>query len=191
MRDGLDRARSKEGTPPPALIERKPRIGLAWQILIGLVVGIAVGVVLNRFPQMCDSVVTGFLQPAGDIFIRLIKMVVVPIVFTSMVAGIAGVGDGRSLGRIGLKTLVYFEVVTTIAIVLGLVLGNVLQPGVGTDMSQLGHTDISHLQQATQTQGHHGFMSLLLNIIPDNVVASMGRGDLLPVIFFSVVVVFF
>ena len=78
-------------TPPAEHIERKPRIGLAWQILIGLVVGIAVGVVLNPFPQMRDSVVTGFLQPAGDIFIRLIKMVVVPIVFTSMVAGIAGV----------------------------------------------------------------------------------------------------
>jgi proton glutamate symport protein len=171
---------------PAQHVERKPRIGLAWQIVIGLIVGIAVGVVLNRFPQLRDSAVNGFLQPAGDIFIRLIKMVVVPIVFTSMVVGIAGVGDGRSLGRIGLKTLVYFEVVTTIAIVLGLVLGNVLQPGAGTDLSKLGHADISHLQQATQTQAHHGFMSLLLNIIPDNVIASMGRGDLLPVIFFSV-----
>ncbi|MFM0645974.1 glutamate/aspartate:proton symporter GltP [Paraburkholderia bryophila] len=174
-------------TAPAEHTARKPRVGLAWQILIGLIVGIVVGVVLNHFPQQRESVVTGLLQPAGDIFIRLIKMVVVPIVFTSMVVGIAGVGDGRSLGRIGLKTLIYFEVITTIAIVLGLVLGNVLQPGVGTDMSQLGHTDIARFQQTSQqTQGHHGFMALLLNIIPDNIITSMGRGDLLPVIFFSV-----
>jgi proton glutamate symport protein len=174
-------------TPQAERVQRKPRIGLAWQILIGLVVGIAVGLVLNRFPEYREAAISGFLQPAGDIFIRLIKMVVVPIVFTSMVMGIAGVGDGRSLGRIGLKTLIYFEVVTTIAIVLGLVLGNVLHPGLGTDLSQLGHTDISRYQQTSQqTQGHHGFMALLLSIIPDNIVMAMGRGDLLPVIFFSV-----
>ncbi len=174
-------------TPQSDRVECKPRVGLAWQIVIGLVVGIAVGLVLNRFPQFRESAINGLLQPAGDIFIRLIKMVVVPIVFTSMVMGIAGVGDGRSLGRIGLKTLVYFEVVTTIAIVLGLVLGNVLHPGLGTDLSQLGHTDISRYQQTSQqTQGHHGFMALLLSTIPDNIVMAMGRGDLLPVIFFSV-----
>src|ERR1700743_2222824 len=97
-------------TPQADRAERKPRVGLAWQILIGLVVGIAVGLVLNRFPEFRESAINGLLQPAGDIFIRLIKMVVVPIVFTSMVMGIAGVGDGRSLGRIGLKTLIYFEV---------------------------------------------------------------------------------
>ena len=174
-------------TSQPERTERKPRVGLAWQIAIGLVVGIAVGLILNRFPAFRESAISGVLQPAGDIFIRLIKMVVVPIVFTSMVMGIAGVGDGRSLGRIGLKTFVYFEIVTTIAIVLGLILGNVLHPGLGTDLSQLGHTDISRYQQATQqTQAHHGFMALLLGIIPDNVVMAMGRGDLLPVIFFSV-----
>ncbi|MBN3786630.1 glutamate/aspartate:proton symporter GltP [Burkholderia sp. Ac-20353] len=166
--------------------ERKPRVGLAWQIVIGLVVGIATGLVLNRFPPLRDAAVSGFLQPAGDIFIKLIRMIVVPIVFTSMVIGIAGVGDGKSLGRIGLKTLVYFEVVTTIAIVLGLVIGNVLQPGVGTDLSQLGHADISRYQQATQqVQAHHGLMALVLGVIPDNIVASMAKGDLLPVIFFS------
>jgi proton glutamate symport protein len=174
-------------TPQPDRVARKPRIGLAWQIVIGLMAGIAVGLVLNHFPGYREATINGFLQPAGDIFIRLIKMVVVPIVFTSMVMGIAGVGDGRSLGRIGLKTLVYFEVVTTIAIVLGLVLGNLLHPGLGTDLSQLGHTDISRYQQTSQqTQGHHGFMALLLSIIPDNIIMAMGRGDLLPVIFFSV-----
>ena len=174
-------------SPPVNHIERKPRVGLAWQILIGLVIGVATGLVLNHFPQMRDATISGLLQPAGDIFIKLIKMIVVPIVFTSMVVGIAGVGDGKSFGRIGLKTLVYFEVITTIAILLGLILGNVLQPGVGTDMSQLGHADISRYQQATQqVQGHHGLMTLVLGVIPDNILASMAKGDLLPVIFFSV-----
>jgi proton glutamate symport protein len=168
-------------------VARKWRVGLAWQILIGLLIGIATGLVLNHFPQSRDAVISGLLQPAGDIFIKLIKMIVVPIVFTSMVIGIAGVGDGKSLGRIGVKTLVYFEVITTIAIVLGLVLGNVLQPGVGTDIAQLGHTDISRYQQTTQqVQGSHGLMALLLGAIPDNIIASMAKGDLLPVIFFSV-----
>jgi proton glutamate symport protein len=174
-------------SPPVAHAARKPRVSLAWQILIGLVIGIATGLVLNHFPQWREDAIAGFLQPAGDIFIKLIRMIVVPIVFTSMVIGIAGVGDGKSLGRIGLKTLLYFEVVTTIAIVLGLIIGNVLQPGIGTDMSQLGHTDISRYQQATQQiQGHHGLMALVLGVIPDNVIASMAKGDLLPVIFFSV-----
>ncbi|WP_233342889.1 glutamate/aspartate:proton symporter GltP [Burkholderia cepacia] len=173
--------------PPVAHVERKPRIGLAWQIVIGLGIGILIGLALNRFPQLREEAITGVLQPAGDIFIKLIKMIVVPIVFTSMVVGIAGVGDSRSFGRIGLKTLVYFEVITTIAILLGLVLGNVLQPGVGTNMSQLGHADISRYQQATQqVQGHHGLMALVLGVIPDNIVASMAKGDLLPVILFSV-----
>ncbi|VWB71511.1 cation:dicarboxylate symporter family transporter [Burkholderia lata] len=172
--------------PPAEPAARKPRVGLAWQIVIGLVAGIAAGLVLNRFPQLRDAAVSGFLQPAGDIFIKLIRMIVVPIVFTSMVIGIAGVGDGKSLGRIGLKTLVYFEAVTTVAIVLGLVIGNVLQPGVGTDLSQLGHADLSHYQQAAQqAQAHHGLMALVLGVIPDNIVASMAKGDLLPVIFFS------
>ena len=170
-----------EGAPP------KPHLGLAWQIVIGLAVGIAGGYALNHFPQIRDGVVTELLQPAGDMFIKLIRMIVVPIVFTSMVIGIAGVGDGKTLGRIGFKTLVYFEIITTIAIVLGLVIGNVLQPGTGTDMAQLAHTDISRYQQITQqVQGHHGFMTLVLSIVPDNILASMAKGDLLPVIFFSV-----
>jgi proton glutamate symport protein len=162
----------------------RPRSGLAWQILIGLIFGIAVGLLLNHYSQWRDSVTTGLLQPAGDVFIRMVKMVVVPIVFTSMVAGIAGVGDGRSLGRIGVKTLIYFEVITTIAIMLGLLIGNVLQPGKGVDVSQLVHGDVTHLEQVSSA--HHGLAGLLVNIVPENILASMARGDLLPVIFFSV-----
>ncbi|WP_186118326.1 cation:dicarboxylate symporter family transporter [Burkholderia gladioli] len=185
MDTAVDNPPAPPAQPVPPTV-RRPRLGLAWQIVIGMALGIAAGLLLNRFPSLREAAVTGFLQPAGDIFIKLIRMIVVPIVFTSMVIGIAGVGDGKSLGRIGLKTLIYFEVVTTIAIVLGLLIGNLLQPGVGTDLSRLGHVDISGYQQATrQVQGHHGLMALLLGVIPDNIVASMAKGDLLPVIFFS------
>lgn len=163
------------------------RIGLAWQIVIGLVVGIIGGITLSHYPDIRNAAINNYIQPAGDLFIKLIKMVVVPIVFTSMVVGIAGVGDGKSLGRIGLKTIVYFEIITTIAIILGLVFGNILQPGVGADISQLGHADISKFQRAAASAGeHHGFMHLILGIIPENILASMARGDLLPVLFFSV-----
>ena len=163
------------------------RLGLAWQIALGLVIGVVAGVVLSHYPETRSSVITEYFQPAGDLFIRMIKMVVVPIVFTSMVVGIAGVGDGKSLGRIGLKTIIYFEIITTIAIVLGLVFGNILQPGAGTDISQLGHADVSKFQQAAAGAAQsHGFMSLILGIIPENILASMSRGELLPVLFFSV-----
>lgn len=163
------------------------RLGLAWQIAIGLAVGILAGLLLNRYPELRQEAIAGYLQPAGDLFIKLIKMIVVPIVFTSMVVGIAGVGDGKSLGRIGLKTLIYFEVITTIAIVIGLVFGNVFQPGAGTDIAQLGAADISRFQNAaSQPAATHSFMQMVLAIVPDNIFSSMAKGDLLPVIFFSV-----
>jgi proton glutamate symport protein len=171
----------------PQSDRQKRKIGLAFQIAIGLFIGIIIGIALNHYPSLRASVVTDYLQPAGDVFIRLIKMIVVPIVFTSMVVGIAGVGDGKSLGRIGVKTLVYFEIITTIALIMGLVIGNLLHPGVGTDISQLGHADISKFQHGVEQAGaHHGIMSMVLAIIPENVIASMARGDLLPIIFFSV-----
>lgn len=166
----------------------RTRMSLAWQIAIGLVIGIVTGLILHRTSaHFRELAVANFLQPAGDIFVKLVKMVVVPVVFTSMVVGVAGVGDGKTLGRIGLKTLIYFEVITTIAIVIGLIVGNVMQPGAGTDMSQLGHTDVAAIAQSTKTFSEHsGVMKILTGIIPDNIFAAMAKGDLLPVIFFSI-----
>jgi proton glutamate symport protein len=128
------------------------------------------------------------LTPAGDIFIHLIKMIVVPIVISTLVVGIAGVGDAKQLGRIGAKTIIYFEVITTVAIVLGITLANVFQPGTGIDMSQLAAVDISKYQNTTaEVQSHaHGLMGTILSLVPTNIVASMAKGDMLPIIFFSV-----
>ncbi|BBG29181.1 cation:dicarboxylate symporter family transporter [Zymobacter palmae] len=162
-------------------------IGLAWQIAIGLVIGIGTGLLLNAHPAMRAIIVVDYLQPAGDLFIKLIKMIVVPIVFTSMIVGIAGTGDGKSLGRIGLKTIVYFEIITTLAIVFGLIFGLAFQPGSNTDISQLAHVNMSHVHALENTAtAPHGIMALILGIVPDNIISAMGRGDLLPIIFFSI-----
>jgi len=108
------------------------KIGLAWQIFIGLILGIIVGVIFYG-----NSSVQGFLQPIGDIFIRLIKMIVIPIVVSSLIVGVAGIGDIKQLGKLGGITLLYFEIITTIAIILGLLVGNVVKPGVGVDIHSL------------------------------------------------------
>lgn len=166
---------------------KKAKLSLAWQILIGLVLGIALGALLDHFSADKGWWISNILQPAGDIFIRLIKMIVVPIVVASLVVGIAGVGDAKKLGRIGLKTILYFEIVTTIAIVVGLVLANVFQPGAGIDMSSLGTADISKYMATTaEVQHDHAFIATILNLIPSNIFAALARGDMLPIIFFSV-----
>ncbi|WP_397452967.1 glutamate/aspartate:proton symporter GltP [Pseudomonas sp. NA-150] len=165
----------------------KAKLSLAWQIVIGLLLGIAVGALLNHFSADKAWWIGSVLQPTGDVFIRLIKMIVIPIVISSLIVGIAGVGDGKKLGRIGLKTMIYFEVITTLAIIVGLILANLFQPGHGIDMSLLGTTDISQYEKTTsEVQANHAFISTLLNLVPSNVFASIVRGDMLPIIFFSV-----
>ena len=132
--------------------------------------------------------VSNILSPAGDIFIRLIKMIVIPIVISTLIVGIAGVGDAKKLGRIGLKTIIYFEVITTVAIIVGITLANVFQPGHGIDMSTLATVDISQYEKTTEQvqSGSHSLVSTILALIPSNLFASMAKGDILPIIFFSV-----
>lgn len=164
------------------------KISLAWQILIALFLGIIVGAILHNQAESREWLVGNILSPAGDIFIRLIKMIVVPIVISTLIVGIAGVGDAKKLGRIGLKTIIYFEVVTTVAIVVGITLANVFQPGTGIDMSTLSAVDISQYEKTTEIvqSGTHSLVGTILSLIPANVFASMARGDMLPIIFFSV-----
>jgi len=164
------------------------KISLAWQILTALVLGIIVGAVLHNQPDNREWLVANILSPAGDIFIHLIKMIVVPIVISSLIVGIAGVGDAKKLGRIGVKTILYFEVITTIAIVVGITLANVFQPGTGIDMSTLATVDISKYEATTaEVQGGpHSLVTTILSLIPQNIFASMAKGDMLPIIFFSV-----
>jgi proton glutamate symport protein len=161
----------------------KPRIALVWQIMIGLLAGIAIGALLHRFPESRPWLVDNLLQPAGDIFIKLMKMIVVPIVFSCMVVGIAGHGDGKSLGRIGVKSLTYFFSITTLAIIVGLVIGNLLKPGAGTDLASLKAAAIT---LPTSSGAGHGLGQIIVGIIPDNVINAMAQGSLLSVLFFAV-----
>jgi proton glutamate symport protein len=157
------------------------RISLAWQIFIGLALGITVGAIFYGNPHVAE-----FLQPIGTIFIRLIKMIVIPIVVSSIIVGVAGVGDMKSLGKLGGKTLLYFEIITTIAIFLGLLFGNVFHPGTGVDRSQLTKTDINSYVETAETTQTHSMVDTFVNIVPTNIIQSLASGDMLAIIFFSV-----
>lgn len=167
---------------------KKFKFTLAWQIVAALILGIIVGAVLHNQEESRVWLVSNILSPAGDIFIRLIKMIVIPIVISTLIVGIAGVGDAKKLGRIGLKTIIYFEVITTVAIIVGITLANVFQPGHGIDMSTLATVDISQYEKTTEQvqSGSHCLVSTILALIPSNLFASMAKGDILPIIFFSV-----
>ena len=164
------------------------KISLAWQILIALILGVVVGAILHNQPEIKDAAVNNVLKPLGQIFISLIKMIVIPIVFSTLILGIAGVVSTKSLGRLGFKTILYFEIITTIAIIVGLVAANIFQPGAGVDMSVLVKTDISQYQHTTQeVESHsHGIIQTILSLIPTNIISSMAHGEMLPVIFFAV-----
>ena len=168
------------------------KFSLAWQILFAMVLGILLGSYLHYHSDSRDWLVVNLLSPAGDIFIHLIKMIVVPIVISTLVVGIAGVGDAKQLGRIGAKTIIYFEVITTVAIILGITLANVFQPGAGVDMSQLATVDISKYQSTTEAvqSSSHGIMGTILSLVPTNIVASMAKGEMLPIIFFLIIGLF-
>ncbi|PID14733.1 glutamate:protein symporter [Sporosarcina sp. P34] len=157
------------------------KLSLAYQILIGLVLGIAVGAIFYGNPS-----VERYLQPIGTMFINMIKMIVVPIIISTLVIGVAGTGDIKKLGKLGGKTLIYFEIVTTIAIIVGLMSANIFKPGDGIDMSSLEKGDISQYVQTTEEVQNGGFMDVLVGIVPSNIVDSMANGDMLPIIFFSV-----
>ncbi|MCG8709132.1 glutamate/aspartate:proton symporter GltP [Brenneria sp. 4F2] len=164
------------------------KVSLAWQILIALILGIVLGAILHNQPESRQWLISNILSPAGDIFIRLIKMIVVPIVIATLIVGIAGVGDAKKLGRIGVKTIVYFEIVTTLAIILGITLANVFQPGSGIDMSILTAVDISQYEKTTEhvQNGSHSLVGTVLSLIPPNIFSAMANGEMLPIIFFSV-----
>ena len=160
---------------------KKQKISLATQILIGLILGIVVGAIFYG-----NANVQTYLQPIGDIFLNLIKMIVVPIIISTLIVGVAGTGDMKQLGRLGGKTLIYFEIITTIAIVVGLLAANIFQPGAGIDMSQLEQSDISSYVETTEQQEAKSTFQIIVDIVPKNVVSAMAEGDMLAIIFFSV-----
>jgi aerobic C4-dicarboxylate transport protein len=125
------------------------------------------------------------MKPLGDGFIKLVRMLIAPIVFSTVVVGIAQVGALRDIGRIGLRSIVYFEVVSTIALLIGLIVVNVLKPGsgIGFDPSTANLNAVSAYTTASQ---HLSTTDFLLNVIPDTVIGAFARGDVLQVLLFSI-----
>jgi len=148
---------------------------LSLQILVAMLVGSLVGYL---WPQSADS-----LRPLGDLFIRLVRMIVAPIIFCTVVHGIASVGEAKRVGRVAIKTLIYFEIVTTIALVLGLLVVNLWAPGANmhVDAATLGNQ--AEVQQDTRPVGYGEF---LVSLVPTSAVGAFAEGDVLPVLFFSV-----
>ncbi|MEO7521498.1 MAG: dicarboxylate/amino acid:cation symporter [Gemmatimonas sp.] len=148
---------------------------LTAQVLFAVACGVALGVLA---PDTAKS-----LKPLGDTFINLVKMVITPVIFLTIVHGIASMADLRKLGRVGGKALLYFELVSTLALAIGLIVVNVTQPGSGLDASSVKAGDVSAYTKAGAGQGT---LEFLLHIVPSNVVAAFASGELLPVVFFSV-----
>ncbi|PUA35634.1 glutamate/aspartate:proton symporter GltP [Paenibacillus elgii] len=152
---------------------------LTVQVLIAIVLGILIG---QFFPSFGVQ-----LKVLGDMFVKLIKMVIAPIVFFTIVIGFANMGDMKKIGRIGGKALLYFEIITTFAMAIGIAVMYLVRPGSGMDVSKVGANaaDVAkYAKQAAETP--HGFMDFLLSVIPDSVVGALAKGDMLPVLLFSV-----
>ena len=159
-------------SPPAARRFRFPSV--TTQIFIGLLVGIAVGYVWPSFGVS--------IKPLADTFLRMIKMIIAPLLFATLVVGIAGTGDVKAMGRIGLKALVYFEIATTIALFLGLGLVNWFQPGTGLSVPiGAGAADVAAL--ATRQQSA---WDILLHLFPTSIFDAMARGDILQLVVFSI-----
>src|SRR5262252_10509426 len=163
--------RSQSASAATARPSRLPSV--TTQIFIGLVLGIAVG---SLFPSFGVAI-----KPLADVFLRMIKMIIAPLLFSTLVVGIAGTGDLKAMGRIGLKAIVYFEVATTIALVLGLVLVNLFKPGAGVTLPTGADTSTA----AAMAQNQQHAWDILLHMFPTSVIDAMARGDILQVVVFS------
>jgi proton glutamate symport protein len=148
--------------------------GITTQIFIGLALGIVVGYLWPRFGVS--------VHPLADAFLRMIKMIIAPLLFSTLVVGIAGTGDMRAMGRIGLKAIVYFELATTIALFLGLALVNLARPGVGLAVP-LGGANASAAAALAANEQHA--WDIFLHLFPTSVVDAMARGDILQLVVFS------
>jgi len=161
-----------------ATLGRRP---LYTTLYFQVITGILVGVLLGYFRPALGAA----MKPLGDAFIKLIRMMIAPIIFSTVVVGIAKMGHIREVGRIGLKALLYFEAVSTIALVIGLVVVNIVKPGAGVnaDPSALDAGAVSAYTSGAQ---HLSTVDFLMNVIPATVVDAFARGDILQVLFFSV-----
>src|SRR2546427_5747911 len=150
---------------------------LHFQVLVAIIAGILLG---QFYPRLGEQ-----MKPLGDGFIKLIRMMIAPIIFLTVVVGIANVSDLRQLGRVGVKALLYFEVVTTLALVIGLIVVKTVQPGAGVN-ANAATLDTKSIQQYTSPNKATHTVDFLLNIIPETVVDAFAKGEILQVLFIAI-----
>jgi aerobic C4-dicarboxylate transport protein len=146
------------------------------QVLIAILIGVLVG---WKFPDIATN---DWIKALGDGFIKLIRMVIAPIIFCTVVSGISHIQDAKKVGRVGIKALVYFEVVSSFALIIGLIMGNLIQVGHGLAAKPDAAAVASYVDQAKAQKS----VDFVLNIIPDSVVGALARGDILQVLLFAI-----
>lgn len=160
----------------------KKKMGLTSKIFIGLILGIVFGIILNKMPSnnIRDVVlIGGILKVIGKVFINGIKMLVVPLVFVSLVCGASAIGDVKKLGRVGVKTMAFYITTTAVAITIAILVGKMINPGIGLDLS--------HIVKQEPTIGQtKPLTDVIIAMVPENPIASMATGDMLPIIVFSI-----
>jgi aerobic C4-dicarboxylate transport protein len=154
---------------------------LYFQVLTAIVLGILLG---HFYPQLGEQ-----MKPLGDGFVKMIKMLIAPIIFCTVVHGIASMEDMKKVGRVGLKALVYFEVLTTLALIVGLIVVNVLQPGAGMNVDPRA-LDTRSIQVYTTKAGQQSTVEFLMHIIPNTVIGAFAEGEILQVLFFAILFAF-
>jgi aerobic C4-dicarboxylate transport protein len=151
------------------------------QVLTAIVLGVLLG---HFYPHLGEA-----MKPLGDLFIKLIKMLIAPIIFCTIVHGIASMEDMKKVGRVGLKALIYFEVLTTVALIVGLIVVNILQPGVGMNVDART-IDTKSIQVYTTKAGQQGTVEFLMHIVPNTVVGAFAEGEILQVLLFAILFAF-
>ena len=149
----------------------------ALQVLVAMLVGVLLGLMA---PDIAVA-----MKPLGDIFLSLIRMAIGPVIFLTVTTGVSSIGGLRRVGRVGGLALIYFEVVTTVALALGLVLANLVRPGSGLNAVSTGGTPAEIARFAKAAQEPHGFGDFALGIVPDNIVKAFAEGHLIQIVFFS------
>jgi len=152
------------------------KLQLHWQIFIALILAVFYGLFLTDY--------VGYVAWMGDVFLRALRMVIVPLILSSIVSGVANIGGADNLGRLGLKTMAYYLSTSTFAIITGLMLVNLIQPGVGTDLGAA--KVVEGLGEAQESFG-----DTLINMIPTNIFTAFSEGNILSIIFFAILFGFF
>ena len=161
----------------PHVIQASQSKSLYIQVLIAIIIGVALG---HFYPSIGEQ-----MNPFAIGFVKLVRMVIAPIIFITVVVGIGKLNNATEVGRIGMKALIYFEIMTTLAMLIGLIVGHVVQPGVGMNVNP-ATLDARAVAQYTGTAAHQSVVDFLLAIIPDSIIGAFAKGDILPVLFFAV-----